>query len=81
MNRVVAISREFGSGGRTIGKKVAGKLDIPCYDYEIITEIAKKSGLAEEYIRERGEYTASSGFGSLFGGRDYNGHSLQDEVR
>ena len=32
MNRVVAISREFGSGGRTIGKKVAGKLDIPCYD-------------------------------------------------
>ncbi len=28
MNRVVAISREFGSGGRTIGKKVAGKLDI-----------------------------------------------------
>lgn len=31
-NRVITISREFGSGGRTIGKKVAEKLEIPCYD-------------------------------------------------
>ena len=30
-NRVISIGREFGSGGRTIGKKVAEKLDIPCY--------------------------------------------------
>ena len=32
LNRVITISREFGSGGRTIGKKVAEKLGIPCYD-------------------------------------------------
>ena len=32
-NRVITISREFGSGGRTIGKKVAEKLGIPCYDF------------------------------------------------
>jgi len=38
-NRVITISREFGSGGRTIGKKVAEKLDIPCYDAEIIQEM------------------------------------------
>lgn len=31
-NRIITIIREFGSGGRTIGKKVAGKLRIPCYD-------------------------------------------------
>ena len=31
-NRVITISREFGSGGRTIGRKVAEKLGIPCYD-------------------------------------------------
>lgn len=41
-NRVITISREFGSGGRTIGKKVAEELGIPCYDAEIIQEMAKK---------------------------------------
>ena len=35
-NRVITISREFGSGGRTIGKKVAEALNIPCYDKELI---------------------------------------------
>ena len=35
-NRVITISREFGSGGRTIGKKVAEKLEIPCFDSKII---------------------------------------------
>lgn len=50
MNKVIAISREFGSGGRTIGKMVAEKLGIPCYDNDLITETAKKSGLAEEKI-------------------------------
>ena len=35
-NRVITISREFGSGGRTIGKKVAEYLSIPCYDSELI---------------------------------------------
>ncbi len=80
MNKVIAISREFGSGGRTIGKKAAEKLGIKCYDYEIIAEIAKKSGLAEEYIKERGEYMASTGIGGFIGGRDYNGHSIQDDL-
>ena len=39
-NRVITISREFGSGGRTIGKKAAEKLGIPCYDAEIIQKMA-----------------------------------------
>lgn len=42
-NRIVTISREFGSGGRTIGKAVAQKLGIPCYDAEIIQKIAQES--------------------------------------
>lgn len=37
-NRVITISREFGSGGRTIGKKVAERLGIPCYDHELIVQ-------------------------------------------
>lgn len=43
-NRVITISREFGSGGRTIGKNVAEKLGIPCYDAELIQKIAEESG-------------------------------------
>ena len=47
-NRVITISREFGSGGRTIGRMVAEKLGIPCYDAEIIEKIAKESGYSDE---------------------------------
>ena len=53
-NRVITISREFGSGGRTIGKKVAEKLGIPCYDAELIQKIAEESGYAADYIKEEG---------------------------
>lgn len=55
-NRVITISREFGSGGRTIGKKVAEKLGIPCYDAQLLHEIAKESGFDENYIKDAGEY-------------------------
>ena len=47
-NRVITISREFGSGGRTIGKLAAEKLGIPCYDAELIEKIAEQSGYSEE---------------------------------
>ena len=55
MNKVITISREFGSGGRTVGKLVAEKLDIPCYDQEIIQKIAQESGYCEEFIAEKTE--------------------------
>lgn len=51
-NRVITISREFGGGGRTIGKKVAEKLGIPCYDAEIILEMSKETGFAPDYVKE-----------------------------
>ena len=54
-NRVITISREFGSGGRTIGKKTAQKLGIPCYDNELIEQIAAQSGFAPDYIQHTGE--------------------------
>lgn len=60
-NRVITISREFGSGGRTIGKRVAGELGIPCYDNELLTKIAQDSGFNKDYIQETGEY-APGGF-------------------
>lgn len=55
-NRVITISREFGSGGRAIGKKVAEALGIACYDGELLQKIALESGLDENYIKDAGEY-------------------------
>ena len=60
-NRVITISREFGSGGRTIGKKVAEQLGIPCYDSELIQKIAEESGFDAKFVQEAGEY-APGGF-------------------
>ena len=68
-NRVITISREFGSGGRTIGKKVAEKLGIPCYDAEIIQEMAKETGFAPDYVKEAGEYAPGSFLSAAFSNR------------
>ena len=53
---IITISREFGSGGRSIGKAVAEKLNIPYYDKELIKEVAEETGLSPEYIENVGEY-------------------------
>ena len=50
-NRVITISREFGSSGRTIGKRAAKELGIPCYDAELIHRIAQKSGFTGAYLQ------------------------------
>ena len=54
---IITISREFGSGGRTIGKLVAEHLGIRCYDAELIQKLAAESGFDENYVKEAGEYT------------------------
>ena len=69
-NRVVTISREFGSGGRTIGRKLAEELGIPCYDAELIQQLAQESGFSESYIRDAGEY-APGGYLSLLSNRAF----------
>lgn len=70
-NRIITISREFGSGGRTIGKKAAERLGIPCYDAELIHKIAEESGFAEGYIKEAGEYAPRGFLSSAFADRFY----------
>lgn len=52
---VISISREYGSGGRLIGKQLAQKLGIPCYDRTIIQKAAEKSGLSPDFIARAGE--------------------------
>lgn len=68
-NRIVTISREFGSGGRTIGKAVAEKLGIPCYDAELIEKLSKESGFAEDYVKQTSECMPGGYLESLFANR------------
>ena len=60
-NYVISISREFGSGGRLIGKRLAARLGIPCYDRTIIQKTSEKSGLSPDFIA-RAEERARSRF-------------------
>ncbi len=55
--RIITISREFGSGGREIGKRIADILQMDYYDREILTAISEKTSLDEKYI----EATLNSG--------------------
>ena len=52
MGTIITIGREFGSGGRELGRRLAEELGIEYYDREIITEIAKHTELSETYISE-----------------------------
>lgn len=47
LNHVITISREFGSGGRELGKRLSEKLDIPFYDKELISLTAQEAALSE----------------------------------
>jgi cytidylate kinase len=60
MKTRITIGRQFGSSGHEIGRKVAEKLGIPCYDKEIITATAKNSGFCEEMIENHDERPTSS---------------------
>lgn len=51
MNRIITIGREFGSGGRELGRRLADELHCAYYDQEIVTEIAKRTELAEGYVQ------------------------------
>lgn len=53
--KIITISRQFGSGGRTVGKELAAKLGIACYDQELIELLANKSGFSAEHIAELNE--------------------------
>ena len=51
MPRIITIGREFGSGGRELGRRIADDLKIAYYDNEIITRIAERTDLSEDYVK------------------------------
>ncbi len=57
---VITISREYGSGGRIIGKKLAEALGISFYDGELLSLVAKESGYTEEFVRQNDQKKTQS---------------------
>ena len=53
---VITISREFGSGGRSVGRLAADRLGYRFYDRELITKVAEESGFSEDFVAEEEEY-------------------------
>jgi len=54
---IITISRQFGSGGRTVGHLVAQALNIPFYDKELVEQVALESGFAPKFVEEHGEHS------------------------
>ena len=52
MNKIITVGREFGSGGRELGRRLAEALGFEYYDKEIVTEISKHTSLSEEYVQQ-----------------------------
>lgn len=81
MNKIITISRQFGSGGHYIGEQVARKLGIPFYDKQLIEKISEETGFSKDFITQRSEYSPSASifsYGLL--GRDLSGSSLSDKI-
>jgi cytidylate kinase len=88
VKKVITIGRQYGSGGREIGEKLAKRYGIPFYDNELITRAAKESGFAEETF-ERAEdkatnsllYSLAMGI-NVYGNQDFgfSGLSLDDRI-
>ena len=57
---IITIARQYGSGGREIGERVAAALNIPIYDKVLITDVASKGNLNEEVIKKADESAANS---------------------
>lgn len=79
--KIITISREFGSGGRYIGKQLAEKLGISFYDKDIILKTAEETGLSQKFIEQQGEHSPLKNmFAYAFVGRDTTGASMDDYV-
>ena len=71
---IITIARQYGSGGREIGERIAKLLEIPIYDKELITEAAANGNLSEEVLKNVDESAANSLLYTLAMGSNVMGH-------
>ncbi len=88
MNKIITINRQYGSGGREIGQKLAEEFGVPFYDNEIISQAAKETGFSEAAFKSVEDkatnsllYSIAMGM-NVFSGQDmgYAGLSLDDRI-
>ena len=60
MKTIITIGRQFGSGGREVGQKLAAHYGINCYDSELLSKVAKDSGFCQEIVQQQDERPTSS---------------------
>lgn len=75
---IITITREFGSGGRTIGRRVANELGYDFYDWNLVGKIAEESGFASDFVEENSE-DSTSYLPWLFKGQSTGG-DLSDQL-
>ena len=71
---VITIGRQYGSGGREVGRRLASRLEIPYYDKEILSEASKDSGICEELFEDHDEKPTRSFLYSLVTGVQTHGN-------
>ena len=71
LNMIITIGRQYGSGGREIGEKLAKRMKVPYYDKELLTEAARESGLSEELFLQSDEKPTNSLLYALAMGNSY----------
>lgn len=77
--RIITISREFGSGGRYIGKQLAEKMGLAFYDKDIIAKVAEETGFSEKFVEQKAEHSPTKNiFAYAFVGRNSAGMSIDD---
>lgn len=80
MAKIITISREFGSGGRELGKRLADELGFDYYDREILEQVAKESELDEAYAEKVLDGSFSLGFPVTFGRTFFYTDVLQQDA-
>ncbi len=67
MSNIITLSRQFGSGGREVAKRLADALDFAYYDGEFIDAVAEKTGLCKEFVEKYSERNLSRNYPFTFG--------------
>lgn len=76
---IITISREFGSGGRELGKRLSDELHIPCYDNEIIEMVSKEHGLDKGYVAHVSESSLRAAYPLTIGRRFTVPHKAMEQ--
>ena len=75
---IICISRQYGSGGREIGQRVAEQLGVVCYDKLLVQQTAKEAGISAETVAAEDEQPL--GFGELLSGNPFADNAALSEA-